>query len=422
MAGHIQDRWYKTETTSDGKIVRVKTDRHGTGTRYRARYVGPDGTEKSKAFPDRQKRLADQWLAQIEADMARGHYIDPAASRITFRQYAERWIAAQTTNVASRATTETQLRLHAFPYLGSRPLASFRPSHIRTWTRQLEDAGLASSYRRSIFATVSAVLTAAVDDTFIPRNPCRSSSVNAPKPSGERVTPWTREQTFAVREALPQRYRAMVDVGAGCGLRQGEIFGLPVDAVGFLTGWLHVGLQIKVVKGRSFFALPKGEKTRDVPLPDQVGQVLAQHIERYPPVSVTLPWLKPDGPPLTRSLVFTGPRGNHVYRSNFNISPWKPALATAGLITKPEEKGQPLPSAREHGMHALRHFYASVLLDAGENIKALSNYLGHTDPGFTLRVYTHLMPSSEGRTRKAVNRLYESASKSDDGSGTTQAA
>lgn len=422
MAGHIQDRWYKTETGPDGKITRTKTDRHGNGSRYRARYVGPDGTEQSKAFPDRQKRLAEQWLAQIEADMSRGHYIDPAASRTTFRQYAERWIAAQTSNVASRATTETQLRLHAFPYLGSRPLASFRPSHIRTWTRQLEDAGLASSYRRSIFATVSAVLTAAVDDTFIPRNPCRSSSVKAPKPSGERVTPWTREQTFAVREALPQRYQAMVDVGAGCGLRQGEIFGLPVDAVGFLTGWLHVGLQIKVVKGRSFFALPKGEKTRDVPLPDQVGQVLAQHIERYPPVSVTLPWLKPDGPPLTRSLVFTGPRGNHVYRSNFNINPWKPALATAGLITKPEEKGQPLPSAREHGMHALRHFYASVLLDAGENIKALSNYLGHTDPGFTLRVYTHLMPSSEGRTRKAVNRLYESASKSDDGPGTTQAA
>ncbi|MET4641633.1 tyrosine-type recombinase/integrase [Streptomyces sp. NPDC006539] len=73
-------------------------------------------------------------------------------------------------------------------------------------------------------------------------------------------------------------------------------------------------------------------------------------------------------------------------------------------------------------MHALRHFYASVLLDAGENIKALSNYLGHTDPGFTLRVYTHLMPSSEGRTRKAVNRLYESTSKIDDSPRTAQAA
>ena len=65
------------------------------------------------------------------------------------------------------------------------------------------------------------------------------------------------------------------------------------------------------------------------------------------------------------------------------------------------------------GMHALRHYYASVLLDAGENIKALSTYLGHSDPGFTLRVYTHLMPSSEGRTRKAVDGMYDAASAPD---------
>ncbi len=56
-------------------------------------------------------------------------------------------------------------------------------------------------------------------------------------------------------------------------------------------------------------------------------------------------------------------------------------------------------------MHALRHFYASVLLDAGESIKALSEYLGHHDPGFTLRTYTHLMPSSETRTRAAVDAV-----------------
>jgi integrase len=57
-------------------------------------------------------------------------------------------------------------------------------------------------------------------------------------------------------------------------------------------------------------------------------------------------------------------------------------------------------------MHALRHFYASALLDAGESIKALATYLGHTDPGFTLRIYTHLMPSSEDRTRKAIDNLF----------------
>jgi integrase len=47
------------------------------------------------------------------------------------------------------------------------------------------------------------------------------------------------------------------------------------------------------------------------------------------------------------------------------------------------------------------------MLDAGENIKALSTYLGHSDPGFTLRVYTHLMPSTEERTRRAIDDLFE---------------
>jgi hypothetical protein len=48
-------------------------------------------------------------------------------------------------------------------------------------------------------------------------------------------------------------------------------------------------------------------------------------------------------------------------------------------------------------MHALRHWFASVQLDGGTSVRALSEYLGHVDPGFTLRIYTHLMPKSEDR-------------------------
>ncbi|MCA1708487.1 MAG: hypothetical protein LC808_36490 [Actinobacteria bacterium] len=44
--------------------------------------------------------------------------------------------------------------------------------------------------------------------------------------------------------------------------------------------------------------------------------------------------------------------------------------------------------------------------DAGENIKALSEYLGHHDPGFTLRTYTHLMPNSTARTQRAIDGLF----------------
>ncbi|MEU0787502.1 site-specific integrase [Streptomyces sp. NPDC006173] len=420
MAGHIQDRWYKDMVGPDGKTRKVKTERHGVGLRYRARYVGPDGTEKSKSFPDKQKRLADVWLTNIEADMARGQYFDPRAARITFREYADRWIAALTTDLTSRAAVEGRLRLHALPYLGTRPIGSFQPEHIRDWNRQLEGAVASASYRRLIFDAVSSVLTAAVDDRLLASNPCRARSVKAPRPAPSRVRPWSSAEVFAVRAGLPAQYRAMTDVGGGCGLRQGEIFGLAVDDVGDL-GWLYVRQQVKKVRGSLVFAPPKRGKLRDVPLDPEVSAALTEHMRDFPPVDVTLPWLTPTGPRVTRRLIFTSSVGTALWSNGFNDERWKPALASAGIIPVPK-KGQRYAAAREHGMHALRHFYASVLLDAGENIKALSLYLGHSDPGFTLRVYTHLMPSSETRTRKAISAMYRAAGHAHDGPETAQAA
>ncbi|MFD9305738.1 tyrosine-type recombinase/integrase [Streptomyces sp. NPDC060048] len=131
-------------------------------------------------------------------------------------------------------------------------------------------------------------------------------------------------------------------------------------------------------------------------------------------MDVTLPWLKPDGPLVTKRLLFSLPGGGAVRRTDFNTRVWKFALVQAGVIPQPRP-GERHQAAREHGMHALRHFYASVLLDSGENIKALSTYLGHSDPGFTLRVYTHLMPSSHERTLRAVDDVYRATDPATDG-------
>jgi hypothetical protein len=96
-----------------------------------------------------------------------------------------------------------------------------------------------------------------------------------------------------------------------------------------------------------------------------------------------LPWDNPDGPNQTVSLLLTSREHKAVNRNYFNAKIWKPALVAAGV-----------PPTRENGCHALRHFYASVLLDGGESIKTVSHRLGHADPAFTLRTYTHLMPDS----------------------------
>jgi integrase len=100
-----------------------------------------------------------------------------------------------------------------------------------------------------------------------------------------------------------------------------------------------------------------------------------------------------DRRPRTVRLYLTTPDGAALFRTRFNATVWKRAIRAAGI-----------EDDRRNGMHVLRHTYASVLLDAGESVKALSLYLGHADPGFTLRVYTHLLPSSEDRTRRAIDR------------------
>ncbi|MGW5058597.1 tyrosine-type recombinase/integrase [Streptomyces sp. NPDC004096] len=408
MAGHIQDRWFKAETTSDGKTVRVKTDRHGSGMRYRARYIGPDGTEKSKSFRDGQKRLADQWLKDIEADMSSGQYVDPRAAKTTFQQYTEKWLTTLGADPNTIESMNSQLRLHAFPYIGSRPLGSFKPEHIREWVAQLE-ASVSGSYGRIIYANVRSALSAAVDDGYLSRNPVSARSVRPPALDPKRVVPWSSGRVFAVRAAMPERYRAMVDLGAGCGMRQGEILGIAMDAVDFDADTLHVVQQLKLSRSKPVFALPKGGKTRDVPLPGPVADALRAHVKQFPPVEITLPWKTPDGPKVTKRLIFMAPGGNHVWRTSLNEEAWKPALVAAGVIPEPETKEDGYAAAREHGMHALRHFYASALLDGGESIKAVSEYLGHSNAALTLRIYAHLMPGSQERTRTAIATVYDKA-------------
>jgi integrase len=99
---------------------------------------------------------------------------------------------------------------------------------------------------------------------------------------------------------------------------------------------------------------------------------------------------------VTVNLLMVDLDGAPFRRGGFRLGVWQPALKRAG-ITKP---------TRADGMHALRHLYASLLLDAGESVKALSGYLGHLNPGFTLRVYTHLLPTSHKRTRGAIDAFF----------------
>jgi integrase len=79
-------------------------------------------------------------------------------------------------------------------------------------------------------------------------------------------------------------------------------------------------------------------------------------------------------------------------RNYINLKVWKPALVEAGI-----------DPSRANGSHVLRHTFASWLLRSGVNIKAVSQWLGHSDPGFTLRTYAHMMPDAADSGRAAID-------------------
>ncbi|WP_121002222.1 site-specific integrase [Saccharothrix australiensis] len=192
----------------------------------------------------------------------------------------------------------------------------------------------------------------------------------------------------AVQLALPAEYKIALVLAAGAGLRQGEVFGLAVEDINREALALNVVRQVRIVGNQLVYAPPKSKKARTVPLGDGVLDALDDHMAAFPPVDVTLPWERPGGEPVTARLVLSMD-GTACRRQVFNMGVWRPAFAAAGLEYRPQEDG----------MHGLRHLYASSQLENGVSIKALSLNLGHHDPGFTLRTYTHLMPTSHDRSR-----------------------
>lgn len=401
----VYDRWHKSrpkpgEPECGCGPGKVPTKDHGCPKRWQARWRDEAGRQRKENHA--KQADAARRATNVAADLLRGQYVDPRAGRVRLRPYAEQWLAGQTTDPSTRETREREFRLHIAPALGDHELRVLaqRPSLIQNWLRGLSTR-LAANSVRHIFALLNAILAAAHDDELITRNPCRLKSVRPPSPEQSRLHPWPAERVTAVREALPDRYQALIDPGAGCGLRQGEVFGLAVDDVVFLRGVVHVRRQVKIVGNELVFAPPKHGKERDVPLPETGALRLAAHLERWPAREVTLPWREPGGKPVTVKLLFTTRQVGALHRGYINAKVWKPALVAAEVIPAPEP-GETYAESREHGFHALRHYYASALLADGVDIRQLAALLGHADPAFTLRIYCHLMPGSEDRARAAA--------------------
>jgi integrase len=283
-----------------------------------------------------------------------------------------------------------------------------------------------SGRRRRVLAFIvtHGSLELAVDDGRIKQNPAKAKTVKVPVLKSGRIVAWGDETVRLVVEAHPPQYRAIPVIGAATGLRQGELFGLAAEDIDFDAMEIHVRRQVKKLGSSYVFALPKNDQERTVPMSDGAAEVLRQHMEAIEPHPVTLPWEKPDGDPVAAKLLFRWRSGLQIPARSYNERVWKPALVAAEVIPPPARNPRGAPeylASREDGMHALRHYYASVTLADGVNIRELATYLGHGDPGYTLRLYTHMLPSSHQRARKAIDsRLRSVFAFASDGAVTEQ--
>ncbi len=369
---HVERRCGCGSRSSRG--CRCKRDQ----VRYRARYIDPTGRERSKTF-DRVVD-ADRFVATVETDKLRGTYVDPSAGRVTFRAYAERWRKAQRHRPGTEALYERVLRLHAYPVLGDRGLASVRHSDAQAFITGLSRA-LAPNTARQVHAIVRTIFRAAVHDAVLPASPF--DKIKLDRVHRDRVVPLTIEELSAILDAVPERLHALVVTAAGTGMRSGELLGLTVDAVDFLRREVHVHQQLVYVPGQPpYIGPPKTpESVRTVPLPIFAVDALARHLAAWP--------AGPDG------LIFQAEKGGPILRTTLH-GRWVQTLRRAGVPTSTH-------------FHHLRHFYASVLIDGGESVKVVQERLGHASAVETLKTYAHLWPSSDERTRTVVEAAWNSA-------------
>ena len=297
--------------------------------------------------------------------------------------------AAWTLNAQPRGTGAQP---HVYPVLGDRAMGAIRTSTVQGFVAAVGKV-LAPSTLRVTYSYVVAVFSAAVRDRVIPSSPCEGVRLPEVRRQLAAVPPLDVLDTLT--ERLPERFRAVVPLVAGSGLRQGEVFGLEVESVAFL-GARQVDVRQQLVtlppEPPYLGSVKTAESERVVPLAQVTLNALAAHLAEHPAREVEIEDRTDPLKPRTRTarLIFTTDDGAPVARHTWSDL-FRPAARAAGLP----------PGS---GLHALRHLYASLLIRHGESVKTVQRRLGHSSAAITLDTYAHLWPDADDTTRAAVEQ------------------
>lgn len=313
---------------------------------------------------------------KLTASVAAGTHRE--VSRLTFEQYARDWIDTYTgrTDRGFRDSTRKGYRFsieqRAIPFMGDSLLAAVDARLVKRYIaslfeRKVKGRPPALSTVRGHIAALKALMATAVEDGEITHNP--ATGVRIARKGDPVVEPDAAELRRALDSdelarflgACPEDWRLFFRLLAMTGVRIGEAIELRWSDVDF--GAKRLRVRRRFYQGK--VAPPKSDKgRRDVPLSTELARALWSLQGR------------------SDELIFTSVRGRRVDRDWLWKNVLKPTAKKAGVEWA--------------GFHTFRHTCASILFAEGKNPKQVQMWLGHSDPGFTLRTYVHLIDDGLG--------------------------
>jgi integrase len=319
-----------------------------------------------------------------------GPYGNP---RLRTGDYLNAWLRERETLGTLRPHTvgchEAAIRLHLVPHIGHIPLDRLSPSAIQHLYIVLMDGNLKSATVRRATNILHAALEEAVRRGLILRNPMANTT--PPRVPRYEPTVPTPEQVMAyladARETATPALHGLYVTAATCGLRIGELTGLPEDAVDLPRRLLHVRQTLVRAGKNPIHGQPKTDRgRRSILLPELAVEA----------IRATLRWKKEQrlrfGPAYRDcGLLFVGERGRPLSRGNICRRDHLPRLARLGL-----------PRFR---LHDLRHYCGTTLIAAGVDARTVADRLGHASPAFTLSVYAHAATQAQERAAMIANEL-----------------
>lgn len=257
---------------------------------------------------------------------------------------------------------------------------------------------------RNVHGVLTKALSQAVKLGYIARNPC--DMVDLPRVEKAHIMPLTDEQVKAYLSAADSDndYGDILKVILFTGLREAEATGLTWDCVDFKKGTVTVCKQLQkrpAEAGGFQFAALKNDKTRILrPAPfvmDMLRAVRSKQAQRRLQAGdLWQDWIDPAKQYAACRLVFTNVLGDHLHPQRL-YAHHKKIAAKAGA-----------PDAR---VHDLRHTFAVLSLQNGDDVKTVQENLGHATAAFTLDVYGHVSERMKEDSAARMQGYFENLKK-----------